>query len=87
MKLRAFNLQPGCVLDDADVPCDAVVVSIERDADSETVDVGWMGHGEDLPEEYQGMVFHQTWDFCDKVKIVGICVNPDTWDDNDFGRN
>lgn len=36
----------------------------------------------DGPAVYDTHSFH----YEDKVWLVGLCINPDTWDDNDFGN-
>ena len=81
MKVRAFNLIPGAVIDlswlHADAP--AVVTKVERDCDLEEVNVTFRISGP------QGGLDDYSMDFCDEVDVVGLCVHPDDFDDTDFG--
>jgi hypothetical protein len=80
MKVRAFNLVPGAVFELSwllgEEP--AVAMTVERDCDREEVDVKFR------------IGTRGSWDivtlgFCDHVDLIGLCVNPDVYDDNDYG--
>lgn len=78
MRLRAFNLIPGLVLDTDD--SDFVVVGVERDIETEKVNVL-------LRDERDSQPLLLEFDYCDEVSIIGVSVNPEDPDDDDFGTD
>jgi hypothetical protein len=80
MKLRAFNLARGLVVDFTGTDGD-VILSVHRDSNGEQVTVISQAHGE---SDNTGHLVSQL-DFNDTVLLVGVCVNPDDLDDTDYG--
>jgi len=85
MILRAFNLVPGAVFSDEDIPGVAVAVRVSRDESAEQVYVTWVAHGEDIPDASVDTEYTDRWNYCDNVILHGLCVDPGDSGDTDFG--
>lgn len=86
MDIRAFNLVRGAVFDtnvpddDLALPVRYVVRAVTHNVDDETVRiVARNTHTFDADSDVIDL------DFCDTVDLIGLCVNPDDIDDEDFG--
>jgi hypothetical protein len=88
--LRAFNLVPGAAFMLIDQPDPRVWIAekVSRDAATERVSV-WAHDGTNADIEDQHLAFEQAFnlDYCTLVGLVGIVVNPDDPEDNDWGSN
>jgi hypothetical protein len=83
MKIRAFNLIRGLVVNSSDTEdTDRVVLGVYRDAYDEMVTVVTQRHGAPVSNV---RVHHLS--FNDQVTVIGACVNPDDLDDTDFGTD
>lgn len=82
--LRAFNLTPGATfVDDDHSGTDWTVMHMSRDDSTELVHVWCHDNG-----DYSGNVSQRSFVFhyCDRVRLVGITVNPTDLYDNDCGN-
>jgi hypothetical protein len=94
--ISAFNLMPGAVYTEksnAEDPKPRLVVTsvLYRHTSSERIgvtvrhlDVRDARASEDTdPPLYEAPSYH----FVDTVYLIGLCVNPDSWDDDDIGQD
>lgn len=84
--LDAFNLIPGAAFMLIDQPDPRVWVAekVSRDADLERVSV-WAHVGDS--HNYLAAEIALNLDYCTKVALVGIVVNPSDPDDSNWGAN
>ena len=83
MKLRAFNIIPGLVIQapaNLPGPSDqvAVITAVERNSDLELVHIS----ARVMPVDYPIMT---ALDYNSTVNVVGVSVHPEDTDDTDFG--
>ena len=94
IQVRGFNITPGTAwLDEDGDQVWIATTKVTRDANNEVVHVvaragvwpeNYMGPGRP-PRGYRPTSF--TFDYCDKIKVIGAVVNPNDEDDNDFGAD
>lgn len=85
MKIRAFNIIPGLVLDlptdDEDPPVPCVVLDVfERNSEYETITF-------QVRNTVDGEVFAVDSNYCEPVTVIGTSVNPHNPDDTDYGSD